>query len=184
MKHFLATMASGLALFLGLALPAWACDCPDTPLEEQVADADLVAHVRITDTSQGTEDTVDYQADVLKVWKGPQDPSLRILTEMGPSLGYCGFAAEDGDEFLLIARQNGDSYQTSFCAGSTSIEQADEEAITEILGDPVTPTVEPAPSDPDEPNSGFAAWLIGGSLIVLVSVGALVLLNRNRAGDH
>ena len=129
------------ALLLGLIVdPRSALGCTPVrgwpfPVDRRVRDAAAVFDgvvLAISDTDSLTAPPIEVTFRVLRVWKGPTQPTIIIATERGSTA--CGMDFVTGEPYLVYAYPSarsrpgsGVSFDTGFLTGTREIETAAED---------------------------------------------------------
>lgn len=175
MRKLLAILAVFVLGWLGAPIAA-ACSCVELSLEEQVEQADIIAHVRVVEVNADDE-AMHIFTDVMRTWKGELPPQIHVVSAVGESA--CGITRpEEGSQLLVFGRDNNLSYLVDLCSGTTAYTSEDQvSGLTELLG---RPTMHRAGIEPDrdvreEPEEiGFSWWITGLSTAALLVIGIFV----------
>ena len=183
----------GLAWFLGSAGQVHACKCvqPGSPSEEMEKFAAVFAGRVVSiehsfdpnSTTRGPGDRTTVGLEVSTVWKGAVHEDMYVTTP--PTGGSCGFAFEEGREYILYAHDSAaddDVYTVSICSRTALLSQA--QADLEAFGDgdaPQSGTAGPQPEQTRDAvgNSALIAMLGAVAAIILLgAVAAVVWVRR------
>lgn len=182
-RRLLATL---LAVWLVSAGQAWACDCPPGDLDEWAREADVVAHMRVDRIEVDEPNSrAFYTLTPITFWKGDVDTSVLVGADFGAV--ECSVNWRVGEEKLAFLHGDaGTGFTTGLCSGSTAFDDGVRARLEAFLGagrparlDPHHPVGEPR-FDGVAPNP-TSAYLVGGSLVVLLGIVVLQLLFRQRA---
>jgi hypothetical protein len=152
---------------------AHACSCviPGPP-EDELARSAAVFSGRVSNRDEpgflvaSSADPVQVTFEVYAVWKGPLYDTITITTAR--SGASCGYAFEEGEEYLVYAHGSANSLAVSLCSRTQLLEGADEDLVA--LGEGNTALVE----NPTLPE-GLPDWPI----IVLSIVGAGIIISAS-----
>lgn len=173
-------IAAGLIIFssiLGLSQEADACDCEAPTLERSLEDSDVIFEGQVqTLTETGATFRITQQ------WKGVGDvEELEIAT--GP--GTCALSFNEGELYLVFARQEGDRLRTNVCDRTALMSNAEADLIE--LGPgvvPVDPGTDPEPELETPPAEDDCAVLAPGasegSPVLFVALGFALFMRRRR----
>lgn len=172
-------IAAGLTIIasiLGLSSEAFACDCTAPSLERALEQSDVIFEGRVQSLSEG-----GATFRITQHWKGVGDVE-QLEIDTGP--GTCRFDFEDGEIYLVFARQDGESLQTSICDRTALVGEAEADLME--LGPgvvPVDPGTDPEP-EPETPPSEDCAVLSPGASeggpAFLFAMGFALLMRRRR----
>jgi hypothetical protein len=129
-----------VAIFIGWECELFACKCPiSTTVQEHFSRADQVFIGRVVETGL-LKDSEKYSAtfEVIKSWKGIEEPTVRIKTEVcGPC---CGVFFNTGMVYIVFSN----SGETGQCSGTRLAAQVKDEISQ--LGKPKWVNSNPPPS--------------------------------------
>lgn len=156
-----AVVIASLPAALGIAPPAWACDCDRPDLEHQLEQSDAVFSGTVTGIDAGdgraydtggavaTYDTdsrirlLEVDVEVDQVWDGEVDEHQLLYTE--ESSGSCGYEFEQGRAYLLYTAEDDEArLRASLCSRIAPIGDAAEDL--DALGEGGPPLAAPAPT--------------------------------------
>jgi hypothetical protein len=84
---------------------------------------------------------VDYTAEVLSVWKGPEDRAVTLISD---SPAMCGIWLREGEEYLIYTRWSDElqAYPVGICSRLFPLKDAGPDL--EVLGEPVAVGTQPS----------------------------------------
>ncbi len=140
------------------AVPAFACDCVETSVEQAI---DQAAHIFEGRVIAFDEESEHVRFRVTQTWRGSEDEEITIHN---PSI--CGVPFEQ-DEIYLVYALEGEVPLVLLCNGTRPIEEATEDL--EMLGpgvtpvDPETAATRPPMPTPPAMSGGCASCAIQGN---------------------
>ena len=191
-----------LVVVLGLAAVrpgcVFACSCvpPGSPAEERAASAAVFSgKVVDVDVPGGTitnsADPVKVTLEVLRVWKGPAQPTLVVTTARDSA--SCGFNFTQGQEYLVYARGTATDLSASLCSRTRLLSEGAEDmaALGEgtrpranTSGNPETPSNLPQAGTPDvaAQTRSYLLPVFGfGAVGLVLALGVALRIRRHRA---
>lgn len=186
-----------LLLLAGLGVVNWqqapsavACSCALLSPAEYAANADLVAEGTIigVDRPENAESSaadVTYSVEVARLWKGPDDPQVAVLSPIsGASCGLENVA--EGMLIALYANDDNGTWRSISCDGTGPADDDIAAQLTTALGEPttLTPAAETstAPSPTTEPGNPVLLYAaLGVSATALAALLILGWVRRSRA---
>lgn len=179
--RLLSALVTGIvAVLLGAGVAA-ACDCADLPLEEQAAQADVIARVVVEEIDSpenpsSSADPVTYTVAASAVWKG--DVASRFTFSSALSGASCGLEGiQQGQDLLLFATEAADGLTSSLCSGTSVATEEQVAALTDLLGEPAAPVGGAAV--PEVTGAG-GGWLLPAGIAVVAGVGVVAVYVRRR----
>ena len=123
--------------------------------------------------SHGDHTTIGFQ--VSAVWKGAVNQGVAVTTP--PTGGSCGFAFEEGEEYIVYAYDNADSdggYSVNICSRTALLVDAQEDLDAFGGGDaPLTGAGGPQPEASPATDDDTVALVVLSVLAAIVIIGAL-----------
>ena len=178
-------LALSILWLLGNAGQVYACKCvvPGPPSEEmEKFDAVFAGRVVSIEHSfdpnartVGPGDSTTIGLEVSTVWKGDVDRDMQVSTP--PTGGSCGFAFEEGREYILYANasaRDDEGYWVSICSRTALLGEA--QADIDALGMGSPPIGGTAGSEPERNQSSgeSTTWVIMlGAVAAVLLFGAL-----------
>lgn len=194
--------AAGLALvvaflwLLGQPAQVHACSCvvPGSPSEE-IDKFDAVFAGRVVSIehsfgpdklpSPGDQTTIGFQ--VSAVWKGAVSRDMDVTTP--PTGGACGFAFEQGQEYIVYAYDSADAdrgYSVNICSRTALLAEAQEDLDAFGAGDaPPSGAGGPRSEAPTAPDDDTVTMVVVSVVAAMIIIGALlsaVWVTRRRTG--
>jgi len=174
-------LALSILWLLGNAGQVYACKCvvPGPPSEEmEKFDAVFAGRVVSIEHSfdpnaatVGPGDRTTIGLEVSAVWKGAVHEDMYVTTP--PTGGSCGFAFEEGREYILYAHDSpydDGGYSVSICSRTALLSEA--QADLDAFGDGDAPRAGTAGPEPEQSRGGgdgpTLAIMLGAAIAVLV----------------
>lgn len=166
-----------------------ACSCvpPGSPSEEldrfdAVFAGRVVSIQRSFDpnaasNAPGDHTTVGFQASA--VWKGAVPDDVQVATP--PTGGACGFAFEEGAEYIVYARADADEdYTVDICSRTALLSEAQEDIDALGDGDAPPTAVGPQAEQPQDRSETGGRIVTLGVVAVIAVIGAVLVALRTR----
>ena len=194
MKRVLLVVPLMFAALLVLpSAPAWACSCASATPAQWVDRSDVVLRGTLEDVDkpsgpavlQPSDPSATYRFAVSEVFRGEAMETTYVSSSAyGASCGLESLLP--GREYVVFAQAHGDTLWAGLCGGTALAAGglvADVQAVTGPGHEPVRPGLvdEAAPLPGADSGAREGAWLVplvGGGVLALVLVGALVVVLR------
>lgn len=172
------------------AAPAAACSCAALSPAEYADNAGLVAEGTIIgvdrpENPQSSAADVTYTVEVARLWKGPDDPQVAVLSPV--SGASCGMEnVSEGMRIALYANDDNGTWRSISCDGTGPIDDEIAVQLTSALGEPKALTPAAASSIAPSPavatgNPAVLYAALGVSATALAALLALGWIRRKRA---
>ena len=181
------------ALLVLPSAPAWACSCASATPVQWVDRSDVVLRGTLEDVDkpsgpavlQPSDPSVTYRFAVSEVFRGEAMETTYVSSSAsGASCGLEGL--QPGREYVVFAQTRGDTLWAGLCGGTARAASGLVADVREVTGpghEPVRPgLVDEAARPPGAvsaaPEGAWLVPLVGGGVLALVLVGALVVVLR------
>ena len=181
------------ALLVLPSAPAWACSCASATPVQWVDRSDVVLRGTLEDVDkpsgpavlQPSDPSVTYRFAVSEVFRGEAMETTYVSSSAsGASCGLEGL--QPGREYVVFAQTRGDTLWAGLCGGTARAASGLVADVREVTGpghEAVRPgLVDEAARPPGAvsaaPEGAWLVPLVGGGVLALVLVGALVVVLR------
>jgi hypothetical protein len=175
-RRLLVVLLLGLMTVVVTEGSAHACACKQLSLPQKVNKATAVFSGVLTmasgPTTTGKRQTMSYDVQVDRVYKGDQDimtPTVTVKSEVS-DCGLSGMTADN--RYLFFVRARGDNLLANSCGGTGPATSARTQRLKALLGQGTTPV----PPTPDKPVFESVEGAEPASLTRMAAPGAAMLL--------
>jgi len=162
------------------AAPSHACSCVDVPVDQLLADGDVVFIGTVLENPVAADDGAAFRVRTTSVYQGRVPETVQLTT--GADEAACGLEVSEGENWTFVTS---DDFTVGSCDGSAPTEDlsaTDVEAVLGPGGPPDPGGVAPPDAAEDQDRTAeVITRLFVGLVVVIGGAGAVLLLLTLRA---